>query len=95
MKTKFVKTNVKHYCAKDKKRHISSELANRCSHCSIRRGKTAAVIEHLEVLYYYKRIMKGKPKQNGSGNKGTRANRGRGGCATPRSKGQGRNPKKK
>ena len=38
--------------------------------------------------------MKGKPKQNESG-KGTRANKGRGGCAVPRSKGQGRNAKKK
>ena len=38
--------------------------------------------------------MKGKTKQDGSG-KSTRANSGRGGCATPRSKGQGRNPKKK
>ena len=38
--------------------------------------------------------MKGETKQNGSG-KGTRVNKGRGGCATPRSKGQGRNPNKK
>ena len=39
-------------------------------------------------------MTKGKPKQDGSG-KGTRDNRGRGGCATPRTKGQGKNPKKK
>ena len=48
MKTKFVKTNVKHYCAEDKKRHISSELVNRCGHCSIRRCKTASVIKILK-----------------------------------------------
>lgn len=36
----------------------------------------------------------GKPKQDGSG-KGRRANKGRGGCATPRANGQGRNTKKK
>lgn len=39
-------------------------------------------------------MTKNKPKQNGSG-KGVRANKGRGGCATPKSKGQGTNPKKK
>lgn len=39
-------------------------------------------------------MAKNKPKLNGSG-KGTRANKGRGGCATPKAKGQGRNPKKK
>lgn len=39
-------------------------------------------------------MTQGKPKQDGSG-KGQRANKGRGGCATPRTKGQGRNPKKK
>ena len=33
---------------------------------------------------------KGKPKRNSSG-KGVRANRGRGGCKTTKSKGQGRN----
>lgn len=38
-------------------------------------------------------MAKGKPNQDSSG-KGTRANKNRGGCATPRSKGQGRNPKK-
>jgi len=32
---------------------------------------------------------KGKPKRDGSG-KGTRANQGRGECATPRKTGQGR-----
>jgi hypothetical protein len=35
----------------------------------------------------------GQPKQDGSGG-GTRSNRGRGGCGTTRSTGQGRNPKK-
>ena len=48
MGTKFVKTNIKHYCVKDKKRHISSELANRCGKCIIRRCKTATVIERLK-----------------------------------------------
>lgn len=48
MKTKFVKTNMKHYCIKDKKWHVSSELENRCSGCLINRCKTAAVIERLE-----------------------------------------------
>lgn len=38
--------------------------------------------------------MKGRPRQNGTG-RGTRANKGRSGCATPRTKGQGRNAKKK
>ena len=38
--------------------------------------------------------MKGKTKNDGSG-KGTRANRGRGGCKTSRNTGQGRNPNKK
>lgn len=33
---------------------------------------------------------KGVPKRDGSG-KGTRANKGRGGCAKPKSKGKGRN----
>jgi len=33
---------------------------------------------------------KGKPKRDGSG-KGTRANRGRGGCKITQSKGRGRN----
>jgi len=33
--------------------------------------------------------MKGKPKRDGSG-KGTRANRGRGGCKTTKSKGRGK-----
>ena len=33
--------------------------------------------------------MKGKPKRDGSG-RGTRANRGRGGCKTTRSTGRGR-----
>ena len=33
---------------------------------------------------------KGTPKRDGSG-RGTRANRGRGGCKTTRSKGRGRN----
>lgn len=33
--------------------------------------------------------MKGKPKQDGSG-KGKRANRGRGGCKTPRNTGKNR-----
>ncbi len=33
--------------------------------------------------------MKGKPKRNGSG-KGTRANKGRGGCSTTKRKGKGR-----
>jgi len=33
--------------------------------------------------------MKGKPKRNGSG-KGTRANKGRGGCSTTQRKGKGR-----
>lgn len=36
---------------------------------------------------------KGVPKRDGSG-KGTRANRGRGGCKTTRKTGLGRNPKK-
>ena len=35
----------------------------------------------------------GKPKQDGSG-RGTRQNKGREGCKTPKSKGQGRNQKK-
>jgi len=34
---------------------------------------------------------KGVPKEDGSG-RGTRANRGRGGCVTPRSTGKGRKP---
>jgi len=34
--------------------------------------------------------IKGTPKRDGSG-KGTRANKGRGGCKTPKGKGQGRN----
>jgi len=34
-------------------------------------------------------MAKGKPKRDGSG-RGTRANQGRGGCATPRKTGQGR-----
>lgn len=34
--------------------------------------------------------MKGKPKQDGSG-QGRRANQGRGGCTTPKPTGQGRN----
>ena len=38
-------------------------------------------------------MAKGKQKQDGSG-RGVRANKNRGGCATPRTKGQGRNPKK-
>ena len=38
--------------------------------------------------------MKNKPKQDASG-KDMRANKGRGGCAVPRSKGQGRNSNKK
>ena len=38
-------------------------------------------------------MAKGKPKHNGSGGS-TRNNKGRGGCATPRKTGQGRNPKK-
>jgi len=32
-------------------------------------------------------MMKGKPKRDGSG-KGTRANKGRGGCIKPRNKGK-------
>jgi len=36
----------------------------------------------------------GTPPRDGRG-KGTHATRGRGGCAVLRSKGQGRNPKKK
>lgn len=48
MKTKFVKTNIKHYCIKDKKKHVSSELANKCGKCVIRRCKTAAVIKRLK-----------------------------------------------
>ena len=36
---------------------------------------------------------KGVPKRDGSG-KGVRANKGRGGCAKPKSKGQGRNSNK-
>ena len=36
--------------------------------------------------------MKGKPKHDGSG-KGTRANRGRGGCEKTRKTGRGRNRK--
>lgn len=36
---------------------------------------------------------KGVPKRDGSG-KGTRANRGRGGCATTKKTGQGSNRKK-
>ena len=35
---------------------------------------------------------KGTPKKDGSG-KGTRANKGRGGCKTTKAKGQGRNRK--
>jgi len=35
-------------------------------------------------------MKKGTPKRDGSG-KGTRANRGRGGCQQTRSKGRGRN----
>lgn len=38
-------------------------------------------------------MAKNKPKQDSSG-KGTRANKGRGGCATPKKTGQGKNPKK-
>ena len=38
-------------------------------------------------------MSKGKPKLDGSG-RGIRANKGRGGCITPRSRGRGRNPKK-
>jgi len=34
-------------------------------------------------------MTKGKPKKDGSG-KGVRANKGRGGCKTPRATGQGR-----
>lgn len=37
---------------------------------------------------------KGTPKHDGSG-RGVRANQGRGGCATPRKTGQGRNQNKK
>jgi len=37
---------------------------------------------------------KGTPKKDGSGG-GNRTNRGRGGCGTTRSTGQGRNPGKK
>lgn len=36
----------------------------------------------------------GAPKRDGSG-KGKRLNRGKGGCKVTKSKGQGRNPKKK
>lgn len=36
--------------------------------------------------------MKGTPKKDGSG-RGSRANKGRGGCKTPRKKGQGYNKK--
>ena len=36
--------------------------------------------------------MRNKPKQDGSG-RGTRANRGRGGCTTTKKKGQGSNRK--
>lgn len=43
--------------------------------------------EHKERL---ERQMKGIPKKDGSG-KGKRLNRGRGGCATTRKTGQGRN----
>jgi len=39
------------------------------------------------------KMPKGTPKKDGSG-KGTRANRGRGGCKTTKSKGQGSNRKK-
>lgn len=39
-------------------------------------------------------MTKNKPKLNVSG-KGQRANKGRGGCTVPKSKGQGRNPKRK
>lgn len=39
-------------------------------------------------------MTKNKPKQNTTG-KGKRANKGRGGCETPKSEGQGRNPKRK
>jgi hypothetical protein len=35
-------------------------------------------------------MARGKPKRDGSG-KGTRANRGRGGCKTTKSVGQGKN----
>jgi len=35
-------------------------------------------------------MIKGKPRRDGSG-RGVRANRGRGGCSKPRSRGQGRN----
>ena len=39
-------------------------------------------------------MAKGTPKKNGSG-KGTRSNRGRGGCSTTKSTGQGSNKGKK
>lgn len=39
-------------------------------------------------------MAKGKPKLDGSG-RGTRNNKNRGGCTVPRTKGQGRNIKKK
>ena len=38
-------------------------------------------------------MAKGTPKQDGSGG-GKRGNQGRGGCATTKGTGQGRNPKK-
>jgi hypothetical protein len=38
-------------------------------------------------------MAKGVPKLDGSG-KGTRRNKGRGGCAAPRKSGKGKNPKK-
>ena len=38
-------------------------------------------------------MTKGKPKQDGSG-RGTRGNKGRGGCASTKKSGQGRNQKK-
>ena len=49
MKTKFVRTNMKHYCIKDKKRYMSSELANRCGSC-IKKNKcgTSTPIERLQ-----------------------------------------------
>ena len=50
METKFVKTNMKYYCIKDKKRHTSSELANKCGRCSTSRCKTAAPIERLKDM---------------------------------------------
>ena len=47
--TQFVDVGVKHYCIKDKKRHVSSELKYRCRGCQLK-CRTGPVIERLKMM---------------------------------------------